>query len=320
MLRETAILVLAFSALTAAAEEPIVNVTVNPYHAHVGDPTEITITVRALAANSITIAEMPAVSGDLIIQGSEMEERRDLLGIKIVRRTIRCVPFAVGSFTIPELAVEIIGKDGKSFKTTSPTALLLVHSIAAAEEGPDAVKGLKGIIAPQEKDTTVNTFMFIALIIVLLAIGAVGTWYFLFRRTPASVRQLLKLTPAQRALKDLSELMSSELLRKGRIKQFYTELADIVRRYLGLRYHIMALEMTSTELCVEMAGSWEEDGMEVIPLSQLLESCDLVKFAKFQPPQTKGAEGIETARKIVITTRDDLQTEDASSKKGMEKK
>jgi hypothetical protein len=108
-------------------------------------------------------------------------------------------------------------------------------------------------------------------------------------------------------LQDIELLIQSRLLQSGRFRQFFTELADIIRRYLGLRYHVKALEMTSTELYREMERTWRDETTWLDNLSGLLATCDLVKFARFNPPGDEGISGVNTAVEIVEYTRDDIE-------------
>jgi hypothetical protein len=179
-----------------------------------------------------------------------------------------------------------------------------VLSVAPTEEGPDELRALKDLIVPPEEKRLLWPWL-IGTALLLIAL-LVTIWILLRKRAPASVRELMRLTPAQRALKDLDKLLKSGLLYDGNFKQFYSDLADIARRYLGLRYHIMALEMTTTELLTKLKESKNSRRLAAAGiLGSLLEVCDLAKFAKLHPLVEEGEDGIEISRNIVIKTRDD---------------
>jgi hypothetical protein len=90
------------------------------------------------------------------------------------------------------------------------------------------------------------------------------------------------------AFEELNALKASTLLQEGKIKAFYIRLSEIIRKYVEGRYFIVALELTTHELVGELKGA-EVEKPHIDLFLDFLESCDLVKFAKFIP----GKEGIQ---------------------------
>ena len=64
--------------------------------------------------------------------------------------------------------------------------------------------------------------------------------------------------------------------------EFYTQLTDVLRRYIHERYGVNSLEMTSGEILNIIRTKAEEDSVYE-NLKQVLTVADLVKFAKFTP-------------------------------------
>lgn len=62
-------------------------------------------------------------------------------------------------------------------------------------------------------------------------------------------------------------------------KQYYTKLTDALRTYLEERFGFNAMEMTSYEIISRLKQ--EKDAEKLQELTQLFETADLVKFAKF---------------------------------------
>ncbi|MEG2666482.1 MAG: hypothetical protein RSA02_05645, partial [Bacteroidales bacterium] len=91
------------------------------------------------------------------------------------------------------------------------------------------------------------------------------------------------LSPQQQALKKLKELKAKKLWQQNLIKEYYTELTDIFRSYLETEYHIPAVEMTSYELSCELLRKYPNHQKEMEELSIVLQTSDLVKFAKNLP-------------------------------------
>jgi hypothetical protein len=79
-------------------------------------------------------------------------------------------------------------------------------------------------------------------------------------------------------------------------------VSEIIRDYLGGRYGFDSLEMTTDELVDELR---RRAGRELV-LSEVngwLAACDLVKFAKVSPSAAEARGTLESAIRIVTTTR-----------------
>lgn len=90
------------------------------------------------------------------------------------------------------------------------------------------------------------------------------------------------LPPHQVALSALEQLRQQGLWQAGRVKEYHTELTDILRRYLHDRFGIESQEMTSDqtlEAFLELKPSGESHDL----LRRVLRTADMVKFAKAEP-------------------------------------
>jgi hypothetical protein len=299
-----------------AAGPAAVDVRISPSEVHVGDRVTVEISVRAFGAAEIRIGEIPSsgdeiveddrlLSGPVLYQLKNAEEKQDLLGALVAHRTYNAIPFTVGGQTIPSVPVKIVMRDGSEIDLVSPPALLTVLSVAPGETGPTAVAALKGLLRYPPRLGQSLPWFWIIIALLLIAAGSAAL-IALNRRTPTTLRKLMRLSPAERALRELDALAASTLLADGRVKEFYTELSDITRRYLGMRFRLPALEMTTTELNAALREPLRIFDFSLPRLPELLQIADLVKFAKFTPPNSLGGDLIDAAREIVMITRDDL--------------
>ena len=98
-----------------------------------------------------------------------------------------------------------------------------------------------------------------------------------------SIPQAPPLPADVRALNALEELRQQQLWQQGLVKEYHTQLTDIVRNYLEETYDIPSTEMTSDQTLDAFHGcsvySEESDSL----LRQMLQTADMVKFAKSQP-------------------------------------
>jgi hypothetical protein len=84
------------------------------------------------------------------------------------------------------------------------------------------------------------------------------------------------------ALEELNRLEAEKLWQQGNFKMYHTRLSDIIRAYIEHRWQIPALEQTTDEILSGFSkGMLEEELYR--KLKHLLETADLVKFAKLQP-------------------------------------
>ncbi|MEZ5017492.1 MAG: hypothetical protein R2800_10610 [Flavipsychrobacter sp.] len=86
----------------------------------------------------------------------------------------------------------------------------------------------------------------------------------------------------ERATRMLGELERKELWQKGEVKQYYVELTDILRYYIGGRYGITVLGLTTDELLDKMK-THKELTMHRGIIESALRIADMAKFAKAQP-------------------------------------
>lgn len=122
-------------------------------------------------------------------------------------------------------------------------------------------------------------------LIILLLIAIVGAIiYIIIRRnkrgyffTPPPV-----LPPHVRAMNSLEKIKAEKIWQQERYKEFYTQLTDVLRRYMSERFGINSLEMTTGEILSIIRTKSEEDSVYE-NLKQVLIIADLVKFAKHKP-------------------------------------
>lgn len=88
--------------------------------------------------------------------------------------------------------------------------------------------------------------------------------------------------PHVSAIKALEVLHNQKLWQNNKHKQYYTRITDILRDYLGGRYGVHAMEMTTEEIMDALEGMGIP-AKNYTDLENILANADLVKFAKFVP-------------------------------------
>ena len=126
---------------------------------------------------------------------------------------------------------------------------------------------------------------------------------------------LWRMSPRERALRELLELMQRDLIGRRQIKQFYLELTMIVRRYIERAHAIRAPEQTTEEFLQAVADDRRFSAATLTRLKDFMEASDLVKFAGDHPAPDAIDNATHTAREYI--EHDRISGEPRSAAKGV---
>ena len=114
------------------------------------------------------------------------------------------------------------------------------------------------------------------------------------------------------ALTALNELEKKQLWQKGMVKEYHSEITEIIRAYFERKFDLRALELTTTEVNLQLK---EKSGASnIIDITNdFLNNADLVKFAKFKPENSVNEEMMKQALEIVNRTADETTLEVANA-------
>lgn len=165
-------------------------------------------------------------------------------------------------------------------------------------------EGLKDIKGPVSFPT--NHFFLTVIVVVCLAALIFLIIFFLKRylNKKTELSSIPREPADQIAYQALKRLKAKDLPRFGKIKEYYIELSDIVRRYMENRFSFRAPEMTTEEFLYFLRGSDRLEGAHKNLLKQFLNHCDLVKFARYGPTRGEIDDSFNFAKKLVDETKD----------------
>ena len=145
------------------------------------------------------------------------------------------------------------------------------------------------------------------LLIVLLTI------VFYRKRQRDQVIEEIKVPAHILALGELTDLETQKLIEAERVKDFYSVLSDILRRYLENRYNFLALESTTDEILKELK-QYVYKTQNVKDIDAFLRDADLVKFAKALPEEHMHEQYFNFVKAFVLETKliEELQGEEDS--------
>ena len=131
-------------------------------------------------------------------------------------------------------------------------------------------------------------FRWVLLLIALGAIAFAVWWLVTHRKTVEKVFGISEpvdtRTAEEKALDRLEKLRRNQLWQSGNVKDYHTELTDIVRMFIEEVTTIHATEMTSDETIDSLKVFLQKrETVDISLLSEIFTTADLVKFAKNEP-------------------------------------
>ena len=189
--------------------------------------------------------------------------------------------FDSGAYTIPRQKI-IVGD--KTFFTDSLKVAVNTIEVDTTKQG---LYDIKPIIEVKKRGSNWWKYLLIALLII--GVIAAALWWFIWRQKPLTeAEKIALLPPYDRAKLALQKLDESHYLKHEQLKDYYSELTLIIRKYLDEKVYDHALESTTDELISKLRllkdGNQIDLSTETIKnLESILRRADLVKFAKSAP-------------------------------------
>ena len=139
---------------------------------------------------------------------------------------------------------------------------------------------------------------------VAVAAAGVGGWIYLRRKRVAKLIRIFK--PAHEiAYERLRALVKDDLIKAGKIKEFYERISDILRHYIEHRFNLRAPERTTEEFLAELASANVLGEPDRQSLAEFLQHCDLVKFAMYDPTNEQIQKTFDLVKNFIETTKSD---------------
>jgi hypothetical protein len=266
----------------------------------VGDQSRLFIEVRHSAqASKITWAAIPDSINHLEVLEKGKIDTVTQGDVVTYKQRLLVTGFDSGLYQLPALVFTVTPAGGGPYTVQTDSFRILVNTVAVDTTKP--FKGIKDII--YVKATWRDYIWYIAGGFGLVLIAVLITIYLLRRKKPAPVvPEGPKETVQEKTLRVLGELEAKQLWQQGKVKEYYTELTDIVRTYIEERFNTPAMELTTDQLLYKAAMHRELQPYQVL-LGNILTTADLAKFAKAQPLPQEHTASIEAARQFVVNSK-----------------
>ncbi|MDB9720293.1 hypothetical protein OAE03_01625 [Winogradskyella sp.] len=199
----------------------------------------------------------------------------------LLSRIYKLTQFDSGAYTIPQQKI-IIGKI--PFFTDS---LRVDVNTIVVDTTKQKLFDIKPIIQVNKSSST--WWLWLLGVLAVLALVAFLLYWFIWRKKPLTEEEEIALLPpydrAQLALKKLDE---SQYLIRAEVKEYYSELTFIIRKYLDEKVYDRALESTTSQLIARLQLLKEGNQIDLSKdtiknIESILRRADLVKFAKSAP-------------------------------------
>ncbi len=227
----------------------------------------------------------PALQPFVLVPGSLVTRREPGegpdLGLVNTVVELRLRSYRLGVRWIPAVEVAFLGPEGETGVVDLPRRRVEVVARVAVDDLPALANP-----PPPRSVIATNWTLVWGAVILGSVLGAVvltvlALWLFggrLMRPPPPPPPR----PPHETALIKLAQIERERLPESGALMDYYVRVSEAVREYLGARYRVDGLMMTTGELL----RSLESADLRGVPHSRVrafLEECDLVKFANFAP-------------------------------------
>ncbi len=286
-----------------AQESSKVNAEIDTTNIKIGEQIQYKITVETDSTDIVHFPEgqtfSPLETVDAIMMDTVKNKNKVIL-----QRVYALTQFDSGAYTIPQQRIAI---NEQPFLTDS-------FRIKVTDVAVDTTKQKMFDIKPliQVEKSYANVWKTVLWIILVLAIiSGLLYWFFLRKKPLTEEEKEALLPPYDRALLELKKLENSRYLIQDEYKKYYSELTNIVRSYLEEDVNVSALESTTGQLIAKLemlkdAGNLKLDDTTLIQFKNILQTADLVKFAKSKPSTSVAEQNRITVEQIVVKTHEAL--------------
>lgn len=277
-------LILTFTSLQAQ-QRVSVKTTIDSSNLMIGEQTLYHIEVSGPASLKYVFPSFP---GDTLVTGLEILNRGKIDTISINSERIELksdflvTSFDTGLYYIPPVKI-LAGTD--TIESNNLGIKVMTYEVDTAKLEVFDIKGVQKppfIISDYWIETSIFLLLY-ALVLLLI-------WLYLRKKYPRLKGVVLapeNLLPAHVvAIMELDRLKAEKVWKVGKNKKYYTELTEIIRKYIERRFQFNALEMTTDEILTLFKRDKSTQSVYQ-NLSQILQLADLVKFAKIDPLESE---------------------------------
>ena len=292
----------------------VVSASIDSTMLMLGDQTDLHLQVTHDATEQV---QMP-VFGETLQDGIEIVDRTGIDSVTLpdgrlqLTQNLTLTSFKDSLFSIEPIAVA----SGEDTFWTESMALNVIQPVEV--DSSLAITDIKDIEkAPIWWWGIIRWILLAVGLLLLIDLGFwLWKWYEKHHQPAEETIDPELLRPADEvALEKLDEIKAAKIWKDGKVKEYQTELTDVVREYIGRRFDVHSTEKTSDETLREMKPLIDKDLFA--RLKSMLQLADLVKFAKWHTTPDENEQALTTAYDFVLSTKpsDESDKSNESDKK-----
>ena len=250
-----------------------------------------------------------------IVDWQNMGQRLDPNDNVVTTYRYRLEPFLSGKYELPGFKFEFhdVNDVEKKYELSSDPIEIEVTSLLGEQRENLVIADIEDVVdMPREP-----TYWWVWVLGVLVAGGAASAWLILRSKRKAELIRIFK--PAHEiAYARLRALVKEDLLKAGRIKEFYERISGILRYYIEDRFELRAPERTTEEFLAELKFTNALSSSQKNDIEEFLTLCDLVKFARHAPTVEQIQRAFNMVKEFIEKTRSDERKIDVTDRIGRE--
>jgi hypothetical protein len=298
------IFLLLFSTMIFAQQKPV-ETSIDTTKNKIGAEFKLTLKTVVTSTSKVEFPKLKNIGPLEVIQSYPIDTvKKDATNYELIKK-YGLTQFDSGRYTIPSIKILI---DKKPFYSDSIKVEVAAVKVDTLQQKMYDIKDISSV-----DEGMGNWWIYTLIILAILGIGAFVYWYVKKRQLKKIEEEVYK-TPIEKATSLLNNLEQKELVQKGEIKEYYSELTDIARNYIEEAIHIPAMESTTSELIAAIREASTKKKMTLTPetvenLERVLRQADLVKFAKSKPLDFEITDDRNKIQKVILTLDNAIPTE-----------
>ena len=281
----------------------VVSAAIDSTTLFIGDQTDLHLRATCEVGEQV---QMPLLDKELI-PGIEIVERTviDTATLKDGRvqynQYLTLTSFEDSLFYIQPLPFV----SGKDTMWSEPLTLNVVQPFEM-DSTDIAITDIKGIYKAPIWWWGIWRWVLLALVIAGVGVGGYYLITYLKKRMgkeDTNTAPTKPLRPAEEvALEKLDVIREQKIWQTGQVKEYHTQLTDVVREYIARRFDVSSTEQTSDETLRAMRPLLNEQKDLYEQLRKMLTLADLVKFAKWTTTPDENELSLRSAYSFVKET------------------
>ena len=283
-----------------SAQRPMIEASIDSAAILIGEQTLIHLTVTTDKDRQVSIPfPQDTLMRGVEVLGATLPDSSLVDGKMVIKQDILVTSFDSALYLLPPFRVI-----DRLDTVYSNRVALKVSTVPVDVSKPDQFYDIKQVWAPPFVLSDYYPLIF-GVLFALLFICIIGYIVQRIKQKKSLIpfkKPEPKLPPHEQAIRELDEIKQQKLWQQGRNKEYYTQVTDVIRKYIEERFGVNAMEMTSGEI-LEMLRA-EADAKPVFDnLKQVLELSDFVKFAKLHPLPEENERSMVNAYLFVDRTK-----------------